>query len=98
MILIYGAAQNVTRTIWNGVNIWTTGLRTPWEIIKTYTDVCVMVVSEIDDLREDMTDFYVINEGGYGVSEEAVLRGAFCLNCKMKEGLWRLRDVIAKYK
>lgn len=98
MIIVYGASQIVTRTTWNGKYVWTTGLQTPWQIIQTYMDVCIMVVSEIEDLKSDMRGVYVINEGGYAVSEEAVLRGAYCLNCSMVEGLWRLRDIITNYK
>ena len=98
MILVYGKAKSVTRTRWNGVPIWTTGLNTPWQIMRTYTDVCVFVVSKIEDLRDDMRGFYVINEGDCTVSEEAVLRGAFCMNCEMKTGLWRLRNLILEYK
>ena len=28
------------------------------------------------------------------VAEEAVLRGAYCMNCSMAEGLWILKDVV----
>ena len=98
MIVVYGASPSVTRTTWNGINVWTTGLQTPWEIVRTYSDTCVMVVSEVEHLKDDMTGMYVINEGGYDVAEEAVLRGAYCFNCKMIEGLWKLRKLISEYK
>ncbi len=98
MIIIYGASPSVTRVKWNNKFVWTTGLHTAWEVIRTYMDVCILVVNEIDDLKPDMEGFYVINEGGCEISEEAVLRGAMCLNCTMKEGLWKLRNIINKYK
>lgn len=84
----------VTTAYYNGVRVWTTGLKTPRNVVQTYMDECIMVVSKVDDLIWNMTGVYVINEGGTDVAEEAVLRGAYCLNCSMEEGLWRLRDVI----
>ena len=98
MIIVYGASESVTRTKWNGKYVWTAGLNTPWEVIQTYMDVCILVVSEVENLQPDLTGIYVINEGGYKVAEEAVLRDAYVLNCSMKEGLWRLRDIILNYK
>lgn len=98
MIIVYGASPRVTRVKWNDKFVWTTGLYTAWEVIRTYMDVCILVVSDVDHLKADMEGFYVINEGGHDVAEEAVLRGATCLNCTMKEGLWKLRNVIINYK
>lgn len=95
MILVQGNSSIVTRCLWNGVQIWTTGLNTPDEIVDTYaSDLCIVVVSKIEHLRNDMKGMYVINEGSYDVCEEAVLRGALCLNCNMKEGLWKLRHLL----
>lgn len=98
MIIVYGASESVTRSKWNGKYVWVAGLNTPWEVIQTYMDICILVVDEVEDLQENLSGVYVINEGGYKVSEEAVLRGAYVLNCKMKEGLWKLRDIINNYK
>lgn len=94
MIIIYGDSPVVTTAHYNGVRVWTTGLKTPRNVVQTYMDECIMVVSKVDDLIWNMTGIYVVNEGGTDVAEEAVLRGACCLNCSMEEGLWRLRDVI----
>ena len=94
MIIIHGDSSVVTTAYYNGVRVWTTGLKTPRNVVQTYMDECIMVVSKVDDLIWNMTGVYVINEGGTDVAEEAVLRGAYCLNCSMEEGLWRLRDVI----
>lgn len=94
MIIIHGDSTVVTTAYYNGVRVWTTGLKTPRNVVQTYMDECIMVVSKVDDLIWNMMGIYVINEGGTDVAEEAVLRGAYCLNCSMEEGLWRLRDVI----
>lgn len=93
MIIIYGDSSSVSNETWNGKRVWTTGLQTEWEVVRTYMGVCIMVVSDIEHLRQDMAGIYVINEGGADVCEEVVLRGGWCLNCKMREGLWRLRDL-----
>ena len=93
MIIIYGNSNSVSNVKWNGKSVWTTGLNTEWEVVKTYMGLCIMVVSAVEHLREDMRGIYVVNEGGADVSEEAVLRGGWCLNCSMREGLWRLRDL-----
>lgn len=95
MIIIHGDSTVVTTAYYNGIRVWTTGLKTPRNVVQTYMDECIMVVSRVDDLIWNMTGIYVINEGGTDVAEEAVLRGAYCLNCSMEEGLWRLRDVIS---
>ena len=94
MIIIYGTSPVVSLVDCNGVQVWTTGLKTPRNILQTYLSACIMVVSKIDDLFLDMTGIYVINEGGTDVCEEAVLRGAYCINTSMSEGLWHLREII----
>lgn len=94
MLILYGDSDRVTTKVWNGKRVWTTGLKTPDEVIRTYMDQCILVASKVSDLKEDMEGIYVINEGGHDVSEEAVLRGAYCLKCSMSEGLWRLKDVV----
>ena len=94
MLIIYGDSEEVTTVQWHGKRVWTTGLQTPDEVTRTYMNTCVMVVSRIEDLKWNMTGIYVINEGGYDVCEEAVLRGAYCLNTDMKEGLWILKDIL----
>jgi len=81
----------VRMTEWNGKRVWTTGLQTEWDIIRTYMGSCIMVVNSVDHLKWNMKGIYVINEGGPDVSEEVVLRGGWCINCPMREGLWRLR-------
>lgn len=98
MILVHGDSTTVGMMTWYGKKIWTTGLYTEWDIIKTYADVCVMVVNKIEHLQWDMEGIYVINEGDKHVAEETVLRGGYCLNCPMMEGMWRLRDIITNYK
>ena len=94
MIIIYGKSPVVSLVKWNRHNVWTTGLKTPKNILQTYMSQCIMVVNKIDDLMCDMSNIYVINEGGMDVAEEAVLRGAFCLNCSMNEGLWKLESIL----
>lgn len=94
MLIIYGDSRVVSTAYYNGCRVWTTGLKTPGNVVQTYMNGCIMVVHTVDDLRWNMKGIYVINEGGTDVAEEAVLRGAYCLNCKMEEGLWRLRDII----
>ena len=94
MIIIYGDSTVVTTAYYNGVRVWTTGLQTPRNVVQAYMDECIMVVSKVEDLIWNMSGIYVVNEGGTDVAEEAVLRGAYCLNCSMEEGLWRLRDII----
>lgn len=98
MIIVQGDSPYVTSIWWHGKRVWTTGLYTEWDVIKTYADVCVMIVSEIKHLKADMPGFYVINEGDRHVAEEAVLRGAYCLNCLRMEGLRQLTPMIANYK
>ena len=98
MIIVQGDSPYVTSMWWHGKRVWTTGLYTDWDVIKTYADVCVMIVDRVAHLPNDMQGFYVINEGGRDVAEEAVLRGAYCLNCPRMEGLWKLTPMIANYK
>ena len=94
MIIIYGDSKTVNLTQCNGTQVWTTGLKTPRNVLQTYLTDCILVVDKIEDLFMDLTGVYVINEGGWDVCEEAILRGGYCLNCSMSEGLWHLRDVI----
>ena len=94
MIIIYGKSPVVSLVKWNGRDVWTTGLKTPKNILQTYMSQCIMVVNKIEDLMWDMSNIYVINEGDMNVAEEVVLRGGFCLNCNMDEGLWKLRHVL----
>ena len=93
MLIIYGDSDTVTTETWNGVRVWVAGKGVSEDIIRTYMDACIMVVDKVSDLKPDMDGIYVINEAGMGVAEEAVLRGAYCMNCTMKEGLWRLRGI-----
>lgn len=94
MLIVYGNSKTVNLAECNGKQIWTTGLKTPRNVLQTYQTTCILVVDNIEDLFLDLTGVYVINEGGSGVCEEAILRGGFCLNCSMSEGIWHLRDVI----
>lgn len=94
MLIIYGDNNAVTTEMWNGKRVWIAGKGVSYDVVQTYMDCCIMVVNSIDDLWMDMEGIYVINEGGMDISEEAVLRGAYCMNCSMKEGLWRLKDVV----
>ena len=94
MLIIYGDNNAVTTEMWNGKRVWIAGKSVSYDVVQTYMDSCIMVVNSIDDLWLDMEGIYVINEGGINVAEEAVLRGAYCINCTMKEGLWRLKDVV----
>lgn len=94
MLIIYGDNNAVTTEMWNGKRVWIAGKGVSYDVVQTYMDCCIMVVDSIDDLWLDMEGIYVINEGGINIAEEAVLRGAYCMNCSMKEGLWRLKDVV----
>lgn len=94
MLIIYGDNNAVTTEMWNGKRVWIAGKGVSYDVVQTYMDCCIMVVDSIDDLWMEMEGIYVINEGGMNVAEEAVLRGAYCMNCSMKEGLWRLKDVV----
>ena len=93
MLIIYGDSNTVSTETWNGRRVWVAGKGVSEDVIQTYMDSCIMVVDKVSDLKPDMEGMYVINEGGMSVSEEAVLRGAYCLNCNMAEGLWRLRGI-----
>lgn len=94
MLIIYGDSNTVSTETWNGRRVWVAGKSVSEDVVQTYMDVCIMVVDSVEDLKPDMEGIYVINEGGGNVSEEAVLRGAYCMNCTMKEGLWRLKQMV----
>lgn len=94
MLIIYGDSTAVRTEMWNGARVWVAGRGVSQDVLQTYMDVCIMVVDKVSDLLPDMDGMYVINEGGTDVAEEAVLRGAYCMNCSMKEGLWRLKDMV----
>ena len=94
MLIIYGDSDTVKTEIWNGKRVWMAGKGVSYDVVQTYMDCCIMVVDSIEDLWLDMEGIYVINEGGMDVAEEAVLRGAYCMNCSVQEGLWRLKDVV----
>jgi len=94
MLIVYGDSKTVNLAQCNGNQVWTTGLKTPRNVLQTYQTTCILVVDKVEDLFMDLTGVYVINEGNCDVTEEAILRGGTCLNCDMAEGLWHLRDVI----
>lgn len=94
MLIIYGDSDTVTTEMWNGKRVWMAGKGVSYDVLQTYMDRCIMVVDSIEDLWLDMEGIYVINEGGMAVAEEAVLRGAYCMNCSVQEGLWRLKDMV----
>ena len=94
MIIIYGDSKTVNLTHCGETQVWTTGLKTPRNVLQTYLTDCILVVDKIEDLFMDLTGVYVINEGNCDVCEEAILRGGYCLNTTFEEGLWHLRDVI----
>lgn len=94
MLIIYGDSAAVTTEMWNGRRVWIAGKQVSRDVVRTYMDCCIMVVDKVSDLKTDMEGIYVVNEGGSNVAEEAVLRGAYCLNCPMREGLWRLKNVV----
>ena len=93
MLIVYGDSKTVNLAQCNGVQVWTTGLKTPRNVLQTYQTTCILVVDKIEDLFMDLSGVYVINEGGSDVCEEAILRGGYCLNCSISEGLWILRAV-----
>lgn len=94
MLIIYGDSDTVKTDTWNGKRVWVAGKGVSFDVLQTYMDSCIMVVDKIKDLRDNMEGIYVINEGDMHVAEEAVLKGAYCMNCSMAEGLWRLKDVV----
>lgn len=94
MIIIYGNSPVVSLVKCDGQQVWTTGVKTPRNVLQTYLTDCILVVDKIEDLFMDLTGVYVINEGNCDVTEETILRGGSCLSCSMAEGLWHLRDVI----
>lgn len=94
MLIIHGESASVTTGMWNGERVWIAGKSVSFDVIQTYMNSCIMVADTVDELWLDMGGIYVINQGGTDVAEEAVLRGAYCLNCSMAEGLWRLKDVV----
>lgn len=94
MLIIHGKSDAVTTDTWNGERVWIAGKSVSFDVVQTYMDSCIMVVDTVDELWLDMEGIYVINQSGTDVAEEAVLRGAYCLNCSMAEGLWRLKDVV----
>ncbi len=94
MLIIHGESDAVTTDMWNGKRVWIAGKGVSFDVVQTYMDSCIMVADTVDELWLDMEGIYVINQGGSDVAEEAVLRGAYCLNCSMAEGLWRLKDVV----
>lgn len=93
MLIIYGDSNTVSTETWNGKRVWVAGKGVSEDVVQTYMEACIMVVDKMDDLKPDMEGIYVINEGGMDISDEAVLRGAYCLNCTMREGLWRLKGI-----
>ena len=93
MLIIYGDSDTVTTEMWNGKRVWMAGKGVSYDVVQTYMDSCFMVVDSIEDLWLNMEGIYVINEG-YGRAEESVLRGAYCMNCSVQEGLWRLKDMV----
>lgn len=94
MLIIHGDSDAVTTEVWNGTRVWVAGKCVSFDVLQTYMDSCIVVVDTVDDLWNDMDGVYVINQGGTDVAEEAVLSGAYCLNCNMAEGLWRLKDLV----
>jgi hypothetical protein len=94
MLIIHGESDAVTTDMWNGKRVWIAGKGVSFDVVQTYMDSCIMVADTVDELWLEMEGIYVINQGGTDVAEEAVLRGAYCLNCSMAEGLWRLKDVV----
>ena len=94
MLIIYGDSDTVKTDVWNGKRVWVAGKGVSYDVVQTYMDCCIMVVDKMEDLTVNMEGIYVINEGDIHVAEEAVLRGAYCMNCSMAEGLWRLNDVV----
>mgnify|MGYP006102868747 CR=1 FL=1 len=94
MLIVYGESKTVNLAQCNGKQVWTTGVKTPRNVLQTYQTTCILVVDKIEDLFLDLSGVYVINTGGSDVTEEAILRGGYCLNCSMSEGIWHLRDVI----
>lgn len=95
MIILRGPDKHVYITKWNGKTVWKAGIRTPWSVVQTYSKHIgniIMVVDDISELWENMTNMFVITQD-HNVVLEAVHRGAYCLNCEFWEGLWRLRGV-----
>ena len=95
MIIIYGDSKTVNLTHCGETQVWTTGLKTPRNVLQTYLTDCILVVDKIEDLFMDLTGVYVINEGNCDVCEEAILRGGYLPELLYElHGLWQLRDVI----
>ena len=94
MIILHGDDDVVKQVKWNGASVWTTGTKTRWQVIRTYMKPTILVAREVSDLRWNMTGIYVINvTKNTLISRETVLRGGFCMNCSLEEGLWRLRKI-----
>ena len=93
MLIIYGDSNTVSTETWNGKRVWVAGKGVSQDVVQTYMEACIMVVDCVDDLKPVMEGIYVINEGDMDVAAEAVHRGAYCMNCTMREGLWRLKGI-----
>ena len=93
MIIIRGSNRKVEIRNWNSHRVWTTGVKTPWAVVQTYTPGIIMVTDNLADLRYDMSDIYVITKNHW-VHAAVVARGGYCLNCSFAEGLWRLQTLL----
>ena len=82
MIIIYGDSPVVSLVKWNGHPVWTTGLKTPKNVIQTYMSQCIMVVKKIEDLMWDMTTS-ILSTKAMQMFVKKLYYGAYCLNYKM---------------
>ena len=95
MLLLYGNNETVSIVRLGDRDIWSSGIHTPFRILRTYMDTVILHVKTFEDLPEwDLTGVYVINSGSPFLNEVIVDRGAFCVFATFEQGLIRLRHLL----
>jgi len=95
MLLLHGDNQTVSIVRLGNRDVWTSCIRTPFQILHTYMYTVILHVYSEEDLPDwDLTGVYVINSGSPFLHETIVARGAYCVHGTFEQGLIRLRHLL----
>lgn len=96
MLVLHGDARHVSCVRYGQQEVWTSGVRTAYNILKPYMHPTIVHLRSADDLaalRWDLRGVYVILSGPASLVQDVVARGAYCIRDSFAQGLYRLRNI-----
>lgn len=96
MLVLHGDSKSVSCTRYGDREVWTSGIRTPYNVLKPYMGTTILHLRDENDLAEirwNLRGVYVICSGSQSLAADVVRLGGYCIRDSFSQGLYRLRNI-----